>query len=420
MHDSILSIAQSRLPRHSGHSAKTGLRLWKLQGRLVIRELANASGNVSFRLDVPAKISGKRRQLQFLTFAEAQAEAVATLEHKEQNGRAGFALSRQQYEDATRALASLQPFGVSLEDAANYFAKHERPKQGDITLSALVDLYVEEKRKGTNAKGGLPVRERSLLDIKSRLGMFSRTHGGELVKHLREEQVKGWLFSNQDICAQTRVNNFRNLRAFFNYAVSRGYIAENPLTHIKVGAEGKAPVVLSVDQCSALLTQALNHRSLALLPYVALGMFCGVRSEELSKLEWSHVNLAAGSVTIPATIAKKRRIRIVKMPECCKAWIVASGASQEGLIRPLGFEGRFRALVKASGFAEWPVNALRHSAASYHYQKHSNASLTCAMLGQRSDDVLFTHYRSLVTPDDAERFFNLLPPAVDGVIRMAS
>lgn len=160
--------------------------MWKLQGRLTIRELANASGNVSFRLDVPAKISGKRRQVQFPTFAEAQAEAVATLENKEQNGRTGFTLSRQQYEDATRALASLQPFGVSLEDAANYFAKHERPKQGDITLSALVDLYVEEKRKGTNAKGGLPVRERSLSDIESRLGIFARTHGGELVKHLRE------------------------------------------------------------------------------------------------------------------------------------------------------------------------------------------------------------------------------------------
>jgi hypothetical protein len=144
---SILETTASRLPRPTKTSPTTGLRSWKLAGRLVIRELANASGNISFRLEVPAKVAGKRRQLQFRTFAEAQAEAASTLEHKEQNGLAGFTLSKQQYDDATRALAILQPFGVTLEHAANYFAKHEKPKCGDITLSALVDLYVEEKRK---------------------------------------------------------------------------------------------------------------------------------------------------------------------------------------------------------------------------------------------------------------------------------
>lgn len=420
MNLTIFDTTPSRFPRPTKTNPKTGRRSWKLAGRLVIRELANASGNVSFRLEIPAKVSGTRRQLQFRTFAEAQCEAASTLEHKEQNGRSGFTLTKQQYDDAARAFAVLQPFGLTLESAAQYFAKHERPKQGDISLSALVDLYIEEKRKGTNAKGGLPVRERSLADIESRLGMFTKVHGAELVKHLREDAVKAWLFSDDTISAQTRVNHFRNLRAFFNYALSRGYVSENPLGRIKVGAEQKAPSILTVDQCASLLTQALSYRTLELLPYVAIGLFCGVRSEELSKLEWSHVNLATGNVTIPATIAKKRRIRIVKMPEPCKAWLVTSGSIMEGLIRPTGFAKRFRKLVKLAGLTQWPSNALRHSAASYHYQKHGNASLTCSMLGQRSDDVLFTHYRSLVTPEDAERFFNLLPPAVDGLVRLAS
>ena len=349
---------------------------------------------------------------------------MATLERKEEQGRAGFSLTKQQYDDAVTALGILKPFGVTLEHVASYFARHEKPKSGDIIVSALVDQYVEEKRKGTNAKGGLPVRDRSLEDIQCRLGRFARTHGSHLVKQLREDVVKEWLFADTEIAPQTRVNYFRNLRAFFNYAVGRGYMAENPLGRIKVGAEPSTPSILTVDQSSALLTQALNRTSAALLPYVALGLFCGIRSEELAKLEWAHVNLAAGTVTIPASIAKKRRIRIVTMPPCCREWLTEwlarSGEGQSGAIRPIGFPKRFRALLRAAQISEWPHNALRHSAASYHYAKHSNASLTCAMLGQRSDDVLFTHYRSLVTPEEAERFYSLVPPAVQGVVRLVS
>lgn len=271
----ILDISRARLPRPTGLSEKTGLRLWKLQSRIVIRELPNASGNISFRLDIPAKIAGKRRQLQFTTFEAAQAEAAAALKLKEENGRSGFTLSRSQLDDAIKALAIVQPFGVTLEEAATYFARHEKPKQGDISVSALVDLYVEEKRKGTNTKAGLPVRERTLSDIECRLGLFARTHGAELVKQMREDTVKAWLFSNPDLSPQTRVNYFRNLRAFFAYAVLRGFIAENPLSRIRIGAEASVPSILTVDQCAAMLTQALAHQEWALLPYVALGLFCG-------------------------------------------------------------------------------------------------------------------------------------------------
>jgi hypothetical protein len=103
--------------------------------------------------------------------------------------------------------------------------------------------------------------------------------------------------------------------------------------------------------------------------------------------------MTTGLVTIPPEIAKKRRIRNFTMPDCCRAWLNACGAAREGHIQPAGFAKRFRKLVAHAGISHWPHNALRHSAASYHYQKHGNASLTCSMLGQRSDDVLFTHYR---------------------------
>jgi hypothetical protein len=75
-------------------------------------------------------------------------------------------------------------------------------------------MFIEEKRKGISAKRGLPLRERSLSDLESRLGMFARIHGAELVKRLREDTVRAWLFADPDLAPQTRVNYFRNSATF--------------------------------------------------------------------------------------------------------------------------------------------------------------------------------------------------------------
>ena len=107
------------------------------------------------------------------------------------------------------------------------------------------------------------------------------------------------------------------------------------------------------------------------------------------------------------------------------AWLQTFGASKSGPIAPIGIAKRFRKLVKAASvkaasaappiawLEKWPTNAMRHSFASYFFAKTSNAAETCARLGQRSDDVLFQHYRSLVRKTDAERFFELKPLVTD-------
>lgn len=52
---------------------------------------------------------------------------------------------------------------------------------------------------------------------------------------------------------------------------------------------------------------------------------------------------------------------------------------------------------------------MRHSAASYHLAAHHNESLTQAMLGHESGKMLIQHYRELVKPKDAVRYWQLMP-----------
>jgi integrase len=412
------SAERKRLPRATTYSEATGLRSWKLQRGITIRERLNGAGSVSFRLEIPAKVAGSRRIAQFKVFDDAEREAGRALANKEHLGRSGFLLTKGQMDDALKALGLLSEFNVTLTQAAEYYTKYAKPERGDVTLSQLAELFLDEKRKGTAAKRGLPLRERSLADLESRIGAFTAVHGEKLAKTLRGDTLREWLFADASMAAQTRQNHFRNLRNLFNYAAQRGYIAENPLKGIAIGVEEHAPRILSIEQSAALLTTAFSRTDLELLPYVALGLFCGVRSGELDRLDWQHLNAGTGLVTIPATIAKKRRIRNFTMPEACRAWLLAWGTKASGPIRPTDFVRRFKVLTRAAGINPWPVNAMRHSAASYHYQRFGDAAKTCAMLGQRSDEVMFTHYRSLVTPDDAERFYKLLPDTSDKVVAL--
>jgi hypothetical protein len=65
---------------------------------------------------------------------------------------------------------------------------------------------------------------------------------------------------------------------------------------------------------------------------------------------------------------------------------------------------------RRAGITEWPDNAMGHSFVSYRLAATQNAPQTALESG-RDQAVLFKHYRELVRPKDAERFFSIRPAA---------
>ena len=70
---------------------------------------------------------------------------------------------------------------------------------------------------------------------------------------------------------------------------------------------------------------------------------------------------------------------------------------------------------------EWPHNALRHCFASYTLAAEQNAPALALEMGN-SVEVIMQHYREIVTPAEAARFWNLLPAtaAASNVVPMAA
>jgi integrase len=76
-----------------------------------------------------------------------------------------------------------------------------------------------------------------------------------------------------------------------------------------------------------------------------------------------------------------------------------------------------------AGIAEWKPNALRHSFASYALRYSENANAVALEMGHSDADLLFKHYRELVLPAEARKYWNLVPTTRTGqkkVIPMAA
>jgi integrase len=66
----------------------------------------------------------------------------------------------------------------------------------------------------------------------------------------------------------------------------------------------------------------------------------------------------------------------------------------------------------AAEIEEWPHNALRHSYASYHLANHQNMDKLTTQLGHTSPHMVFNHYRNVVKPTEAARYWEITPANV--------
>ena len=376
---------------------------------VTIRERINASGTVSFRVECPLVWFGRTAFRQFTSKERAKGFIDHQLNDQERFGSLANSLTVDERLDAANALEALESSNVSLVDCVEFYLKHNRPVSGDITVAELTEKFLEARKAGLGVKRGRPLRQRSLDDLQSRLGKFNLTFGSRLTKDVSTGGIESWLHRDE-WSLQTRQNYFRILHTFFEFATTKGYRADNPMKSIsKPCPDDSTPEVLSLVRCEKLLAAALTtEQEFGLLGYVVLGMYCGIRSAELERLDWSAVDMESRHVTISAKIAKARSIRNVDIPENAMLWLMQCH-KRTGVIRPSQFRERFDKLKAMAGIKKWPHNALRHSAGSYHFAMYEDSGKTASMLGHTQDSVLFKHYRALTKKKDAAAFYELVP-----------
>jgi integrase len=346
---------------------------------------------------VSGRENGKRTRRFFMTKAEADSYAQAKnieLRNKRIEGAEFPTWLRVMAEECNRQLAQR---GRTIKDATAFFLQHLEASEKSSTAAELVDELIEAKETDGASK-------RHLEDLRSRLNAFAEKFDGKAVATITTAELDDWLRS-LPVSAVTR-NHYRRLIVLaFNFAVQRRYATQNPAENTAKARERRSDIgILTVAEAARLLESATAD----VLPYVAIGLFAGLRRAEIERLDWTEIDFESDLIKVEAEKSKTAQKRFVKMQPNLREWLLPV-RQHKGSVTPEDFRKEFDAARVAAGITEWPDNALRHSFASYHLAHFQNAASTALELGHHDARITFRHYRELVKPREAERYWNIRP-----------
>lgn len=373
-----------------------------------IREIPYTNGETRWqvRYQVTDSKGNKTRSSQvFKTKADAETYAAQVRTKVANEGRAAFSLPADVRLVAVQAVEKLTPHGVTLADAVDYYCEHVLKYRNAPPVAKIVEKLVAEAQ-------GNKRRDRTVLDIKVRLGQFAKSFGDRQLASITREELADWL-NDPTLAARTRINYATKLSQLYNFAIRNQWAEYNVAASIpRPSAEDSEPGIFTAEQAARLLEHAEKHD---LLPYVAIGLFAGLRSAEIQRLDWSNVKLAERVIIVGSDVAKKRSRRVVEINDTLAAWLAVC-SQPKGAVMPLDSNRtlykRLAKLATDAGLASWPDNGLRHSCASYSLAACGDAVRVAYQLGN-SADMVHRHYKALVTKADADRFFGLRPATAD-------
>jgi integrase len=349
--------------------------------------------------------AGERRRRYFEKEAEAAQFAADKNEERKQFGIAGADFPLWLRVMSLEAVEALKPFGRTIRDAVAHYVAHLKATERSCSARQLkAEMIVAAEIDSTG--------ERHLSDMRTRLGAFAERFGEKPVASISPREIEDWLDSLP--FAPLTKNHYRaHARAAFNFAKRKGYAVENPVEQVPKARERnhKPPGILTVAQASALLTAAGSE----ILPYFVIALFGGLRSAELKRLDWREVDFESGLIEVTAAKSKTATRRFVTMQLNLREWLLPH-RQRAGSVAPEQMREVFDATRRAAGIDPWPANALRHSFASYHLAHFRNAGSTALELGHHDSRVTFAHYRELVKPKEAARFWNLRPASDANVV----
>jgi integrase len=361
------------------------------------------NGRLFYCVTWPRIGKGRHRQF-FKDRQEAQTVLQQKLVEQQNFGTAGLSFNDRQRAEYLECAEKLEPYNATIRDAVDFYLPHLSASKRTCSPAELVDELLKVKEAdGASA--------RYLEDLRGRLRQFAESFDGRPVASITAPMVDEWLRSLSDKATGKRLspvtrNNFRRILVVaFNFAKGRGYCVANPAEQSAKAKEIESAVgILTVDQTARLLESA----SADLVSYLAIGAFAGLRRAELERLDWQEVDLQSGLIEVAAAKAKSARRRFVKIQPNLAKWLQPH-AQLSGNVTPLGYRGLLESARETAGIEQWPQNALRHSFASYHLAKFSDAAALALELGHTNSNLVFQHYRQLVRPKDAERYWKIVP-----------
>ena len=286
---------------------------------------------------------------------------------------------------------------ATLREAVEFFLRHNRADVPRLTLTEIAEQFAKSREQSGLSAHYVSQCRKTVNDL-------AKAFPDKTLPDLRTAELDTWL-GGLTFGAKTKNGMRIILVACGNWAEGRGYLIKggSPFPAMVRYKETKAPVsIFTPENMASLLSKADE----TLRPFLVLGAFAGLRMAELQRLDWKEIDLERGFVTVDANKAKTRQRRLVPISENLKLWLTPHKKASGPVClhqRPQSAAARL-----CDGFV-WRENGLRHSFISYRLAVlHDTARV--ALEAGNSPEVIFGHYRELVTPEAAKAWFEVWLP----------
>lgn len=373
-----------------------------------------------WRINIPAKVSetGRRQQFFYRTQKLAKKASQEFKKKYDEFGSQTRAIPPTVAEQAMAAKALLDPFGITILEAASRIAALEQ-LLSSVKIEAALDAFKEAK-DGLSDKHKQAINQMANHLLEKFRGIEMADIKGTDVEALMEEKINGPSSFN---------GRLRLLKNFWRWCAhpKRGWCKPNTLdvTERKTEEPGETEV-LTAAQAEELLSQAEKHLPDCIIPF-CIPLYTGMRQAELRRLKPSDITMEG--ISVPAANDRKnKRRRYIQMPPPLAKWLKAYPIDK--FVCPPNFLRKQLALKRLAGFGvwsdyvekfgmeatpdedspQWPQNGLRHTAASMAVAlKKPLPDLLFEHGHTGGEETLKKHYLGLMPQSEAKKIWALAP-----------
>lgn len=332
---------------------------------------------------------GKQRRLIRMTEKEAVKAARAEIERM----RAGIgAVGRHHLMDLAYIVPMLESYKITLREMAQQWEQmvsHINSEKFQTDPEEVINKFLEHKR----IEG---VSEGYLKGLRIDTGRIANSWPHPLAA-LTSDDLQA-LLDRYGQSPRHKKNVLTNWRVLFKWAFKHGYLPEkwDELSKVVIPRElVKDIAIYSPHELRKLLEMAPE----SVRPFIALGAWTGLRSAEIDRLVWPDVR--DDHIVVTARNAKTGSRRIVPVLGPVLKYLDRDYQKPSPLQSDV-----YRRAVEAGMKAHWKRNALRHSWISYRLAIVEDVQKVALEAGN-SPQIIFRHYRELVTRKQAEAWFGM-------------
>ena len=400
---------------------------------------------VDSRVGVGGDRGGKREV--FPTREEANARRAQLRAERDQSGVEAIEIDTPLRVEAVACARRLSAVGKTLTEATDFYLNDLAKRSKSLPWTKFYDDYMKLVEASTL---GLAHQ----ADTRLRVGYFRDYAGDRLVRDITADEITEWLNSmrvtkpghERHGKPYTEISK-RKIRTLlvtaYNFALKKGYAAENPAVEVFGGHANRAPKrdkasaqpvkpvtlakrpdqILFPEEFEALLRAAED----CIRACLVVQGFCGVRPDEAQRLSWQDLTTTGRNwlLTVPANVAKNGILRTIPIRAAARKWLepysdrfgsntyLCDGAYREPFDRARAVA---RARLQDAGakrtMSRWPNDAIRHSFASmYLPAKVGDLTELVREMGHENASLISSTYAQVegVTPAVAKAWWAITP-----------